>query len=76
MTRPVRIGFIGAGGNTRARHLPGFRAIPGVELAAVCNRTKASGEKIAWEFAVKAVADSWQQIMGSPDIDALLETVG
>ena len=39
--------MVGAGGNTRLKHLPGFKAIPGVELVAVCNRTRASGEKVA-----------------------------
>ncbi len=71
MSRPVRIGFIGAGGNTRARHLPGFKAIPGVELVAVCNRTKVSGESIAREFGLPVVAENWQQLMAAPEIDAI-----
>jgi hypothetical protein len=39
---PLRIGFIGAGANTRDRHIPGFQAIEGVELAAVVNRRPTS----------------------------------
>src|SRR5690606_29575499 len=44
---PLRMGFIGAGGNTRSRHLPGFAALSGVELVAVANRTTASSEAVA-----------------------------
>ena len=29
---PVRIGFIGAGGIARQRHLPGLKKVPGVEF--------------------------------------------
>jgi predicted dehydrogenase len=71
MSRPVRIGIIGAGGNTRTRHLPGFKAIPGVEIVAVCNRTKASGEKVAKEFGIPRVTDNWKEIIDAPDIDAI-----
>jgi predicted dehydrogenase len=71
MSKPVRIGLIGAGGNTRTRHIPGFKAIPGVELVAVCNRTKASGEKVAKEFGIPRVTDNWKEIIEAPDIDAV-----
>ena len=71
MSQPVRIGVIGAGGNTRARHIPGFQAIPGVKVTAVCNRTKASGEKVAQEFGIPLVTDNWREIIESPDIDAV-----
>jgi predicted dehydrogenase len=69
--KPVRIGIIGAGGNTRTRHIPGFKAIPGVEIAAVCNRTMASGERVAKEFGIPKVTDNSREIIESPDIDAI-----
>ncbi|MDB6166735.1 MAG: oxidoreductase [Lacunisphaera sp.] len=71
MSRPLRIGVIGAGGNTRAKHIPGFKAIPGVEVTVVCNRSKESGEKVAREFGIKYVAAAWRDIIASPDIDAI-----
>ena len=71
MSRNIRIGLIGAGNNTRARHIPGFKAISGVEIVAVSNRTKASGEKVAREFGIPTVAEKWQQIIETPDIDAI-----
>jgi len=71
VSRPLRIGVIGAGGNTRAKHLPGFQAIPGVTVAAVCNRTRASGESVAREFGIPVVAANWKEIIEAPDIDAV-----
>ena len=38
MNTTIRIGIVGAGANTRLRHIPGFRAIEGVELAGVVGR--------------------------------------
>lgn len=71
MTPPLRIGLVGAGGNTRSRHIPGFKAIPGVELVAVSNRTKASGEKVAAEFGIKRVTETWREVVESPEVDAV-----
>src|SRR5215470_20449610 len=35
----IRVGFVGAGANSRKHHIPKLRAQPGVELAAVANRS-------------------------------------
>jgi predicted dehydrogenase len=37
----IRIGVVGAGANTVAKHIPGLRAIGGVEIVSVCNRSRA-----------------------------------
>ena len=58
--RKLRVGLIGAGGNTRLRHLPGFRSVEGVEVAAVANRTRASGEAVAAEWEIPVVCDDWR----------------
>lgn len=71
MSKPIRIGVIGAGNNTRAKHIPGFQAIPGVTVTAVCNRTKASGEAVAKEFGIPTVTDNWRDIIESTEIDAI-----
>ena len=34
----LRVGLVGAGANTRIKHIPGLRALSGVEITAVCNR--------------------------------------
>lgn len=67
----IRIGFIGAGGNTRSRHIPGFKAIPGVELAVVCNRSMESGQAVASEFGIPKVTTDLDAVFEDPDIDAI-----
>jgi len=67
----LRIGVIGAGANTRAKHIPGFKAIPGVEVVAVCNRTKESGEKVAQEFGIPTVVTNWRDVIEAPGLDAI-----
>ncbi|MFN3974887.1 MAG: Gfo/Idh/MocA family protein [Dehalococcoidia bacterium] len=69
--QPVRIGIVGAGNNTRVRHIPGFRAIPGVEIVSVCNRTRESGERVAREFGIPKVYEDWVELVHSPEIDAV-----
>lgn len=67
----LRIGFVGAGGNTLARHFPGFRALPGVEFVAVANRTRESAERVAAEWGVGRVEADWRAVVEAPDIDAV-----
>jgi len=67
----IRVGFIGAGANTRSRHIPGFKALSGVELVAVANRSRESSERVAREFGIPHVYDDWRELAKSPDIDAV-----
>lgn len=67
----VRVGFVGLGGICRQRHVPGLRRIPGVEIVAVANRTRASSEAAAREFNIPIVCDSWQGLIARDDLDAV-----
>lgn len=69
--RILRIGFIGAGANTRKMHIPGFHKLEGVELAVVANRTRKSAEKVAKQDGIKRVADDWREIIADPSIDVV-----
>ena len=69
--KTIRVGVIGAGGNTRARHIPGLQALPGVEIVAVANRTPQSGKRVADEFAIPHVAGDWRAIINDDGIDAV-----
>ena len=66
----LRIGLIGAGGNTKFRHIPGFQAIDGVEVVAVCNRSTAA-QKVADEFGIERVVEQVDDIINADDIDAI-----
>ena len=67
----IRIGIVGAGGIVRLRHLPGLRAIPGVEIAVVCNRRRENAEAFAREFGIPEVADTWEDVVGRKDLDVI-----
>jgi len=72
MEQPVRIGIVGAGTNTRAKHIPGFRAIPQVEIVGVVNRSEQSSVHVATEFGIPKTYPNWQALVDDPGVDAVL----
>jgi len=72
MAKRLRVGLIGAGGNMRARHIPGLRAIPDVEIVAVCNRRPASTSAAAREFSIERTYEHWQELVADREIDAVV----
>ncbi len=68
----LRIGLIGAGANTRLRHIPGLRAIPDVEIVAVCNRRPSSTLAAAKEFGIPRTYGHWQELLADTEIDAVV----
>src|SRR5438445_13658826 len=72
MTKTLRIGLVGAGANTRARHIPGFQALPEVEMVAVCNRRPESTRAVAREFGIPRTFEHWQELVADADIDAVV----
>jgi predicted dehydrogenase len=72
MSKTIRVGIIGAGANTCARHIPGLLQIPGVEIAVVCNRSRESGEGVARRFGIPKVAERWDQVLLDESIDAIV----
>jgi predicted dehydrogenase len=69
---PLRIGVIGAGGITKRRHLPGFKALPDVELIAVCNRSEASSAPVAKDWGFQRIAGTPGEVIHAPDVDAVV----
>jgi len=68
----VRVGIVGAGQVARARHLPGFLALPGVEVVGVCNLRRESSGRVAREFGLAKVYESWGHLVDDDDIDAVV----
>ncbi len=67
----IRVGIIGAGANTRRHHIPGLTRQQGVVVAAVANRSEASGERVAKEYGIAHVAADWAEIIDDDSIDAV-----
>ncbi len=70
--RTLRIGLIGAGGNTRLRHIPGLQAIPEVAIVAVCNRRPESTATLAKVHNIPRTYARWESLIADPYIDAVV----
>ena len=68
----VKVGIIGAGGNTRSKHIPGLQAIEGVEIVGVCNRSQESSQRVADAFGIPKIYDNWQEAIRDPDTNAIV----
>ncbi len=68
----VRIAIVGAGANTRLRHIPGFRAIDGVEIVGVVNSTPESTARAAKEFGIPREYPDWQALVADDNVDAVM----
>ncbi len=68
----LRIGIVGAGQVTRARHLPAFRRLPGVKVVAVCNRHRESAARVARDFEIPRIYAYWEELIEDREIDAVV----
>jgi predicted dehydrogenase/NADPH:quinone reductase-like Zn-dependent oxidoreductase len=67
----VRVGVIGAGAFARATLLPALRKA-GAELATVSTGSGLSAADVAQRFGFRATADDAREILGDPDLDAVV----
>ena len=67
----IRVGLIGAGGNVRNRHIPGFQKVEDLEIVAVANRSIESGRAVADQFNIPQVYSSWQELLEDDSINAI-----
>ena len=68
----IKVGVIGAGGNTTSRHIPGLQAIEGVEIVGVCNRSQESSQRVADQFGIPKTYDNWQDAIADGDTNAIV----
>ncbi len=68
----IRIGVIGAGANTREKHIPKLAAIDGVDIVGVANRSHASSEKVVRQFGLSKVYIDWHEIIEDKEINAVV----
>jgi len=72
MPDSIRIGIVGAGGNTRNKHIPQLQDIDGVDIVCVANRSRESAQAVADDFGIPNFHDHWQQVIDDPDVDAVV----
>ena len=67
--KTIKVGVVGGGfGRT---HILAYRATPGVEVTAFCQRTKASAERVAREFGIRQVFTDYREMLSQGDLDAV-----
>jgi predicted dehydrogenase len=70
--KTIRVGVIGAGANTRAHHIPKLQQLPGVEVAGVANRSRESSLRVAHEFGLTRIYESWHEVIEDDSLDAVV----
>src|SRR3989440_7889515 len=78
MANKIRLGFVGA--NVRSNwasqsHFPALLASPDVELTAVCTTRPETAEEAREAFGSKLAFSRWQEMVQSPEIDAVAVVV-
>jgi predicted dehydrogenase len=71
-SKVIRIAIVGAGRIARTRHIPGLRALDGVEIVGVCNQRRESASKVARDFAIPKVYGNWESVLDDDAVDAVL----
>jgi predicted dehydrogenase len=72
MSKPVRIGIVGAGGIVKSRHLPALKAMPEVEIVAVCNSTLGSSQRFCAEHLPEAEPmEHWPELVCREDVNVV-----
>lgn len=72
MSDHIKVGIIGAGGNTKHKHIPKLQAIPGVSIETVCNRSPESSQAVADEFGIPRITHTWEDVVNDPRLDAIV----
>lgn len=68
----IRVGIIGAGANTRQKHIPLLLKQEMVSISAVANRSIESAEKVCRAFDIAQASDDPYQLINDPEIDAIV----
>lgn len=72
MRADIRVGIVGAGANTTAKHIPLLQEIEGVEIVGVVNRSEASSAAVAQRFGIPRTYDHWEKAIADPDTNAIV----
>lgn len=66
----VRVGIAGVGGMAVNIHIPCLKRLPGVEIAALCDRDKVKTDAVAAQLGAKAYAD-FDEMLAKESLDAV-----
>ncbi len=70
-SRKLRIGVIGTGGIARGVHIPGWRDLPDVEIAAVADVNGTLVRKVAADLGIQAAFTDYRKLLKVAGLDAV-----
>jgi len=73
-TRRLGVGVIGAGGISRAAHLPNLKRNPRVDLVAVADVDETLAKRAAEDFGIDASYGSYQDLLDDPRVEMVTVT--
>lgn len=71
MSHPFRIGVVGAGAIATYGHIPAFQALPGVEIAAICDSNLERAQASAARFNIPAAYADYSEMINKTNLDAI-----
>lgn len=72
--RKLGVGVIGAGGISRAAHLPNYARNPRVKLVAVADIDMAKARQAGEDFGIHNVYDNYEELLANPEVEAVSVT--
>lgn len=71
MSKPVRVGIIGAGAIAMHGHIPGIKRHPHGSVVAVCDTNQERAASLASSHGIAQVYQDWRELLRNPEIDAV-----
>jgi len=75
-TRPIKLGFIGAGHMGQIAHLANYARLEGVELVAVAEGRPQLARKVADHYGIREVYPNHRELLHHADVDAVIAIMG
>ena len=72
MPETIRVGIIGAGKIAQDRHIPLLQKVPDVRITHAWSRRPETARQAARRFGIPHQVERWEQIVESPEIDAVV----
>ncbi|NLG28371.1 MAG: Gfo/Idh/MocA family oxidoreductase [Chloroflexi bacterium] len=72
--KTIRVGVIGTGGIATQQHIPGYQAVPGVEIAALCDVVPGRAAEVAKGVPGARAYEDFRQMLDREQLDAVSVT--
>lgn len=72
VTKPIRVGLIGAGSFAVGTHLPNLQSLKQYAIHAICSRSGSKAQDLARQFGAEYATTDYQQVLADPDVDLVM----